>query len=90
MISPLMANTLSAAKQARASLRSRIHNQRRISRVKTLEKEIRALVAKGDKDAAKKLLSEFQSAVDKARKGKTIHRNKASRSKSRIASLLNK
>jgi len=83
-----MANTRSAAKQARSGLRKRIYNQRIISGYKTVEKKILALVKNGKKDEAAKLLSELQSSVDKAAKKKTIHSNKAARIKSRLAATV--
>lgn len=85
---PLMANTRSAAKQARVALRRRVINQRLVSKVRTLEKKIRSLVAQGDKASAAKLLGDLQSAVDKAAKKQTIHANKASRTKARVSKLL--
>lgn len=85
-----MANIKSAAKQARNSVRRRVINQQRMSKFRTIEKKIRDLVTKGDKETAVKLLNDLQSALDKAAKGKTIHRNKASRKKSKIAKLLKK
>jgi len=83
-----MANTRSAAKQARSSVRKRTYNQRIISGYKSVEKKILALVKEGKKDEATKLLSQLQSAVDKAAKKKTIHRNKASRVKARLAAAV--
>jgi small subunit ribosomal protein S20 len=83
-----MANIKSAAKQARMSVRRRVHNKARVSKFRSLEKQIRALVVKSDKDGAKKLLAQFQSALDKAAKAHTVHRNTASRKKSRLAKLL--
>lgn len=80
-----MANTRSAAKQARAGLRKRAVNQRIISGYKTVEKKILALVKDGKKEEATKLLSQLQSAVDKAAKKKSIHSNKAARIKARLA-----
>lgn len=82
-----MANIRSAAKQARVALRRRTFNLSRVSKIRNVEKEIRALVSKGDKDGAVKLLCELQSKVDKAVKGKTIHGKKASRIKSRMTKL---
>lgn len=83
-----MANIKSAAKQARMSVRRRAHNKERVSKFRSLEKQIRALVAKNDKDGAKKLLAQFQSALDKAAKARTLHHNTASRKKSRVTKLL--
>jgi small subunit ribosomal protein S20 len=83
-----MANTRSAAKQARVALRRRSINQSTKSAVKGTEKQIRSLVKEGKKAEALKLYLQFQGQVDKASKKNALHRNKASRSKSRLAKLL--
>ena len=83
-----MANTRSAAKQARASLRREAHNKSIKSRLHTLEKKFLAAVADkkaADASAVYRLLS---SALDKAAKTQVIHRNNASRKKSRLAARL--
>ena len=80
-----MANTRSAAKQARASLRRGAQNKSIKSRLHTLEKKFLAAVAAKqaeDANAAYRLLT---SALDKAAKTKVIHRNNASRKKSRLS-----
>lgn len=83
-----MANTRSAAKQARGSVRRRAINTTIKKAVKTSEKQIRALIKSGKKDEAAKFLSKFQSDIDRASKKGVLHKNKASRQKSRIAALL--
>lgn len=83
-----MANTRSAAKQARASLRREAHNRSIKSRLHTLEKKFLAAVSAKkaeDANAAYRLLS---SALDKAAKTRVIHRNNASRKKSRLTAHL--
>jgi small subunit ribosomal protein S20 len=83
-----MANTRSAAKQARAAVRRRARNRTQISTVRTSEKKIRALAKSGKTDEAAKLLSAFQSQIDRAAKKGVVHKNTASRHKKRIAALL--
>ncbi len=83
-----MANTRSAAKQARAAVRRRTLNRTQISTVRTSEKTIRALAKAGKTDEASKLLSTFQSQIDRAAKKGVVHKNTASRHKQRIAALL--
>jgi small subunit ribosomal protein S20 len=83
-----MANTRSAEKQARAALRRKAANTKVKSAVRKTEKEIRNLVKAGKKDEAVKLVSGFQSKIDKAAKTKVVHKNKASRQKARLAKLL--
>jgi small subunit ribosomal protein S20 len=82
-----MANTRSAAKQARGAIRRRARNRVQIGTVRTSEKKIRALAKAGKKDEAVKLLSEFQSQIDRAAKKGVIHKNNASRHKARVAAL---
>jgi small subunit ribosomal protein S20 len=83
-----MANTRSAAKQARAAVRRRSRNRTQISTVRTSEKKIRALAKAGKTDEAIKLLPQFQSEIDRAAKKGVVHRNTASRHKKRVAALL--
>ena len=83
-----MANTKSAAKQARTSERRRDVNKKRSTAFKQAEKKFKALVAGGKKEDAAKMLSEVQSKLDRAAKTKTIHPNKASRAKARLAKLI--
>jgi small subunit ribosomal protein S20 len=83
-----MANTKSAAKQARAAVRRRTRNRVQIGTVRTSEKKIRALAKAGKTDEAIKLLPQFQSEIDRAAKKGVVHRNTASRHKKRVAALL--
>ena len=83
-----MANTRSAAKQARAAVRRRALNRVQINTVRTSEKKIRALAKAGKIDEAAKLLSAFQSQIDRAAKKGVVHKNTASRHKKRVAALL--
>ena len=85
-----MANTRSAAKQARGAIRRRARNRVQIATVRTSEKKIRALAKAGNKEEAIKLLPEFQSQIDRAAKKGVVHRNTASRHKARVAALLAK
>jgi small subunit ribosomal protein S20 len=83
-----MANTRSAAKQARAAIRRRTLNRTQISTVRTSEKKIRALAKAGNTAEAAKLLPAFQSQIDRAAKKGVVHKNTASRHKKRVAALL--
>jgi|YNPNPStandDraft_1061719.scaffolds.fasta_scaffold21556_2 small subunit ribosomal protein S20 len=85
-----MANTKSAAKRARQSLKRRELNKARKSRIKTLEKKYLRLLNDGKKEEAVKVFSELTSAFDKAVKVGTIHSGKANRKKSRLALYLSK
>ena len=84
-----MANTRSAAKQARGAIRRRARNRTQISTVRTSEKKIRALAKAGKTDEAVKLLPEFQSQIDRAAKRGVIHKNTAANHKSRLVRRIN-
>jgi small subunit ribosomal protein S20 len=83
-----MAKTRSAAKQARASLRRRAQNKSILSRLHTLESKFLALVSAKSATEASAAYRLITSALDKAAKTKVIHRNNASRKKSRLAARL--
>jgi len=83
-----MANTRSAAKQARASLRRGAQNKSIKSRLHTLEKKFLAAVAAKKTEDTNELYHLLSSALDKAAKTKVIHRNNASRKKSRLSAHL--
>ena len=83
-----MANTRSAAKQARKAERRRTLNRKTKDAVRQAGKQIKTLVKEGKKEEALKSFSEFQSVLDKATKTKKLHRNTANRRKSRAAKLL--
>ena len=83
-----MANTASAAKQARGALRRRVVNRLLLDQARTAQKKLVALLTAGKKDEAAKLFHELQRRLDRAAKGKAIHRNRSARIKSRIAHKL--
>ena len=75
-----MANTKSAAKRARQTARRTVRNRSILTRLRKLKKSARS----GQQiDRAK--AQELISAIDKAAKRGTIHRNAANRSKARLA-----
>lgn len=78
-----MANTKSASKRARQTLKRTLHNRSILTRLRTGQRKLRS---GGSADAAevRKLISQ----VDKAVKRGTIHRNAANRRKSRLNRLL--
>jgi small subunit ribosomal protein S20 len=83
-----MANTASAAKQARAALRRRVVNRTLLQAARNAQKKLVSLIEAGKKTEAAKLFPELQKRLDRAAKGKAIHRNRSARIKSRIAHLL--
>jgi small subunit ribosomal protein S20 len=76
-------------KQQRQSLKRRARNRRSISELKTQVRKLRAAIDKGDGDAARKLLSETISGIDKASKKGVVHDNAAARYKSRLSRKVN-
>lgn len=82
--------TKSAKKALRQSARKKTQNRAKKSKVKDLKKKILSLVKEQKKEEASALLSEFSKAADKAAKTGALNRNKASREKSRISSLVKK
>jgi len=85
-----MANTKSAAKRARQTTRRTAINKRSLTAVKTQLKGVRDALKGGNKDTAKTAASKFFSTVDKAVKSGRLHRNVASRHKSRLNTALAK
>ena len=83
-----MANTLSAAKRARQTIRRTSRNRKTRSSVKSELKGIRAAITAGKKADAGKLLGQVSRVLDKAAKAGTIHKNKANRHKSELASQI--
>ncbi len=80
-----MANTRSAEKNIRKTIVRTQRNRATKSRIRTIRKKVLGSLAKGDVQGAQALYDEFASAADKAAKTKVIHKNTASRLKSRIA-----
>jgi small subunit ribosomal protein S20 len=83
-----MANTKSAAKQARAGARRNQRNKAVMTAVKSILKQVRTLATNGKKAEAQKLFPRLQSSLDKAAKKGVIHRNAAARYKTRLNALL--
>ena len=80
-----MANTKSAIKAARKTVRLTLRNKALKTRLKTLHKGFDAAVKSGDAAAAKAAGTAYLSAMDKAVKSGVVHRNAASRAKSHAA-----
>ncbi len=84
-----MAHHASALKQMRQSVKSRARNRKNVSQVKTQVKKLRAAIAAGDAETARKLLSETVGEIDKAAKKGIVHDNAAARYKSRLSRKVN-
>jgi small subunit ribosomal protein S20 len=82
-----MAHTKSAKKRIRQNERHRERNKPFRTRAARAMRDARAAIRTGDDDAAE-LVREAQSALDRAARRNIIHRNSASRSKSRLAQQL--
>lgn len=79
-----MANTSSAKKANRSSLRKRVFNARRKKTMKDTFKTTSKLALAKDVAAAQKSLPDLYQAIDKAAKNGTIKKNTAARMKSRL------
>lgn len=80
-----MANTKSAIKAARKSIRLTERNRGVKTRLKTLRKRLDAMIAAKDTAGVKTAVSAYTSAMDKAVKSGVVHKNAASRAKAHTA-----
>jgi small subunit ribosomal protein S20 len=80
-----MANTKSALKAARKTVRLTERNRGVKTRLKTLRKRLDNALAAKDDATTKTTASEYVSAMDKAVKSGVVHRNAASRAKAHAA-----
>jgi small subunit ribosomal protein S20 len=80
-----MANTKSAEKRVRQTATRTLRNKILKTRVKNTRKDVIAAVTAGDAKVVAEKLAAFSSAADKAAKANVIHKNTASRLKSRTA-----
>jgi small subunit ribosomal protein S20 len=83
-----MANTAQARKRARQSVAQRVHNMGLHSEFRTAIKKVRKAIAVGDKAAAQKVFVESQSTIDSIADKKIVHKNLASRQKSRLSAAI--
>jgi small subunit ribosomal protein S20 len=82
-------NSKSAKLAVKKSRQLQARNQSVRSAIKTFVKKTKVAIAGGDPSAAFKLVQDTSSLVDKAAKHGIIHKNAASRRKSRLARRLN-
>jgi small subunit ribosomal protein S20 len=83
-----MANHFSALKRARQTVKRTARNRSNTSRLRSVLREFRESLAKGDKKAAEQLFRQTVSALDKAIQKGVIHKNTAGRYKSRLSTRL--
>lgn len=84
-----MANTKSALKAVRSSEKRRLRNRRVKTETRTFIKRARAQIEAGELEEAQKSVAQAVRALDKAAEKGILHRNNASRRKSRLMQSLN-
>lgn len=84
-----MANHFSALKRARQTERRTQRNRSNTSRLRSVLREMRQALNRGDKAAAEQVFPRTVSALDKAIQKGVLHKNTAARYKSRISARLN-
>ncbi len=84
-----MPRSKSAAKHLKTDAKRRVSHKAKKSELKSIEKKFGTILQKKELDSAKKQLEIIFSKLDKSVKSGTIHPNKASRKKSRLAKTLN-
>ena len=84
-----MPNSISAKKSLRQSLKRRARNRGQRSALRTSVKRVREAVASGETEQAASLLTAATRKLDQAAAKNLIHANKAARTKSRLAKLVN-
>ena len=84
-----MAHHASALKAMRQGPKRRTRNRKNISQLKSQVRKLRAAIAKGDADEAKKSLGETVGEIDRAAKKGVVHDNAAARYKSRLSRRVN-
>ncbi|MCK5565544.1 MAG: 30S ribosomal protein S20 [Planctomycetes bacterium] len=84
-----MAHSLSAKKRIRQNIKSRMINRGRKSAVKAQIKKFEDAIASGQADVAKTQFTALTKSIDQVAATSTMHKNTASRMKSRLAKKLN-
>ena len=85
-----MANTKSSKKDLRRTAKRTVRNKGTRTSLKTHVKKVRSAAGSGDAAGTQEALLAAVSAIDKAAQRGIIHRNQASRRKSRAAKAANK
>lgn len=83
-----MANTAQARKRARQAESTRQRNASQKSALRTAVKKVKKAIATGDKAAATTQLRESQAVIDRIADKRIVHKNVASRTKSRLAQAI--
>lgn len=83
-----MANSAQARKRARQAVATNKRNTSLRSTLRTAVKRVRKAIAAGDKAAATKEFQASQAVIDRIADKKIVHKNTASRTKSRMAQAI--
>ena len=83
-----MANSAQARKRARQAAETSKHNASLRSSLRTAVKQVRKAIQAGDKAAAAQKLKTSQAVIDRIADKKVVHKNMASRTKSRLAQAI--
>ena len=83
-----MANSAQARKRARQAEVTRKRNASLRSALRTAVKNVTKAIAAGDKAVAAKKLQTSQAVIDRIADKKIVHKNLASRTKSRLAQAI--
>jgi small subunit ribosomal protein S20 len=83
-----MANTKSAKKAARQTVRRTAMNKARRSRMRTFVRKVEEAIASGDKSAAETALQAAQPELMRSAQKNVIHVNTASRKISRLSTRI--
>ena len=83
-----MANSAQARKRARQNAKQRQHNMALRTEYRTAVKKVRKAIEGGDKAAAQALFQGSMSVMDGIADKQIVHKNKASRHKSRLSAAI--
>ena len=83
-----MANSAQARKRARQAVKQNAHNSSLRSELRTAIKKVAKAIDAGDKAAAQEVYKTSISTLDRIADKKIIHKNKASRHKSRLSAAI--
>ena len=83
-----MANSAQARKRARQAVKQRTHNVSLRSTLRSAIKKVQKAIVAGDKTVAQAEFVQSMSVIDRIADKKIIHKNKASRHKSRLSAAI--
>lgn len=84
-----MANIKSAKKRIKTNEKARIRNKSQKSSMRTTIKSLEKTIAEGNKEESLKLMDLVSKKLDKAVSKNIVHKNFASRNKSRLMNQIN-